>query len=101
MDHEQESDRSCRTPLLGDSQGQKVGVVRHLHGFNSRFLSVPVVIKGGPTEAEVKSKPKHKKNPDVGEKQTVYSSNIVIEQEDAVSFEDQEEVSGFGRCVLL
>ncbi|KAF8623582.1 hypothetical protein AX15_006348 [Amanita polypyramis BW_CC] len=55
--------------------------------------SVPVVVKGGPMEAEVKSLPKHKKNPDVGEKQTVYSSNIIIEQEDAVSFEDQEEIT--------
>ena len=36
--------------------------------------------------------PKHKKNSDVGEKKTVFSSNILIEQEDAASFEDNEEV---------
>lgn len=54
--------------------------------------SVPVTVKGGPETAEVKSLPKHKKNPEVGEKQTVYSSQIFIEQEDAVSFEDNEEV---------
>lgn len=37
--------------------------------------------------------PKHKKNAEVGEKKTVYSSNILVEQEDAQSFEDNEEVS--------
>lgn len=39
--------------------------------------------------------PKHKKNSDVGEKKTVYSSSILIEQEDAQSFdyEANEEVT--------
>jgi glutamyl-tRNA synthetase len=54
---------------------------------------VPVTIKGGPTTPEVKSLPKHKKNPDVGEKMTVYTSLILVEQEDALSFDDQEEAS--------
>ena len=51
-----------------------------------------MTIKGGPTEVEVKTLPKHKKNPEVGEKKTVYSSQIFLEQEDAISFDDQEEV---------
>jgi hypothetical protein len=54
--------------------------------------SVPVTITDGPAEPEVKTLPRHKKNPEVGEKQTVYSSTILLEQEDAASFEDQEEV---------
>ncbi|ESK81806.1 glutamyl-trna synthetase [Moniliophthora roreri MCA 2997] len=54
---------------------------------------VLVNIRGGPATPEVKSLPKHKKNPDVGEKKTVYSSSIVIDQEDALSFEDQEEIT--------
>ena len=56
--------------------------------------SVIVNITGGPATLEVKSVPKHKKNPEVGEKKTVYSSVIIIEQEDAESFntEDNEEV---------
>jgi glutamyl-tRNA synthetase len=53
---------------------------------------VPVTLKGGPSTPEVKILPKHKKNPDVGEKKTVYTSSIIVEQEDAASFEDQEEV---------
>jgi hypothetical protein len=54
---------------------------------------VLVTIKGGPTYPEVKSLPKHKKNPDVGEKMTVYTSLILLEQEDALSFDDEEEAS--------
>ncbi|GLB34771.1 putative class-I aminoacyl-tRNA synthetase family protein [Lyophyllum shimeji] len=55
--------------------------------------STPVTIKGGPTSPEVKSLPKHKKNPEIGEKKTVYASSILIEQEDAQSLEDQEEIT--------
>ncbi|KAJ3865572.1 glutamate-tRNA ligase [Lentinula novae-zelandiae] len=54
---------------------------------------VTVTIKGGPSAVEVKILPKHKKNPDVGEKKTVYSSTILVDQEDAKSFEDQEEIT--------
>lgn len=56
-------------------------------------FSVQVKISGGPATAEVKSVPKHKKNAEIGDKKTVYTSNILIEQEDAVSFDDQEEVN--------
>ena len=49
-------------------------------------------ITGGPETVEVKTLPKHKKNAEVGEKKTVYSSDILIEQDDALSFDDQEEV---------
>jgi glutamyl-tRNA synthetase len=54
--------------------------------------SVPVTLSGGPATPEIKVLPKHKKNADVGEKKTVCTSTIFVEQEDAVSFEDQEEV---------
>ena len=53
---------------------------------------MPVTIKGGPASPEVKSVPKHKKNPEVGEKKTIFSSNVYVEQEDALSFDNQEEV---------
>ena len=57
------------------------------------LVSVPVVIRDGPSAPEIKTLPKHKKNPEVGEKKTVYTSTIFLEQEDAASFEDQEEVN--------
>jgi glutamyl-tRNA synthetase len=43
----------------------------------------------------VKTLPKHKKNPEVGEKKTVYTSSILVDQDDALSFEDNEEVRWF------
>ncbi|KZT71351.1 glutamyl-tRNA synthetase [Daedalea quercina L-15889] len=54
---------------------------------------VKVTVNGGPSEPEVKTLPKHKKNPEVGEKKTVFSSNILVEQEDALSFDDNEEIT--------
>ena len=56
------------------------------------LCSVPVTITGAPAQVEVKTFPKHKKNPEVGEKKTVFSGNVFVEQEDALSFEDNEEV---------
>ncbi|EAU88705.1 glutamate-tRNA ligase [Coprinopsis cinerea okayama7 len=55
--------------------------------------SVPVTVNGGPSSPEIKSLPRHKKNPDVGEKKTVYASHILIEQEDAASFDLNEEIT--------
>ncbi len=59
-----------------------------------RLQRVTVDITGRDTEeVEVLAKPLHKKNPDVGEKQQVFSSKLIMEQEDALSFGDNEEVS--------
>ncbi len=55
-------------------------------------LRVFVTIVGGPATYEVKKHPKHKKNPAIGEKEVVYASTVLIEQEDAKSFELNEEV---------
>jgi len=56
--------------------------------------SVAVTIQGAPSVPEVKLVPKHKKNAEVGNKKTIYSSTILLEQEDAESFdyEANEEV---------
>ncbi|KAG8970859.1 hypothetical protein FRC03_000077 [Tulasnella sp. 419] len=47
----------------------------------------------GQSGVTTQSVPRHKKNPDVGTKTTVYSPVIYIEQEDASSFEDNEEIT--------
>lgn len=52
---------------------------------------VPVTISGGPSEPVIEMKPKHKKNPDLGEKKVIYSSNIFIDQDDAKTLKDNEE----------
>lgn len=46
-----------------------------------------------PSEPVSKPMPLHKKNPDVGEKQTTFSNEILIDQEDAKSFDQDEEIT--------
>ena len=58
--------------------------------------SVPVKLiagEGVPTSPYQKNLPCHKKNPDLGEKQVYYSNEIFVEQEDARTFKQDEEVS--------
>jgi len=52
---------------------------------------VEVQIVDGPSKPTIEKKPKHKKNPDVGEKDVIYASEILIDQEDADALEDGEE----------
>jgi glutamyl-tRNA synthetase len=54
---------------------------------------VPVVISGGPTEPYVGDIAKHKKNAELGTKQVSFSSNILLEQIDAASLEQDEEIT--------
>ena len=60
--------------------------------------SVKVKVNGGPSEPEVRTLPAHKKNPEVGDKKTVFASDLLMEQVDAESFGDNEEV---GRAHIL
>lgn len=53
---------------------------------------VPVTLTGGPAAEESKRLPKHKKNAELGDKTTFFSSSLLIEQVDAKSFDDNEEV---------
>ncbi|KAG2176818.1 hypothetical protein INT44_007482 [Umbelopsis vinacea] len=50
-------------------------------------------INGAPVKAVVEDRPKHKKNPELGSKKTTLSDHIILEQEDAASFELNEEVT--------
>jgi glutamyl-tRNA synthetase len=54
---------------------------------------VTATLKGGPSTPYTEQKPKHPKNPDVGTKKVAYSSAILLEQEDAASFEQDEEIT--------
>ena len=53
---------------------------------------VRVTLHGASPVYETKTLPAHKKNSDLGAKTQVYGSPISIEQTDALSFEDSEEV---------
>src|SRR5271170_4138703 len=48
--------------------------------------------KDVPKAPEAKEIPCHKKNPDLGTKHVYYDSQIFVEQEDAVTFKEDEEV---------
>lgn len=67
-------------------------VLRVLMGLQS----VVVTITGGPAGVETKEMPRHKKNPAIGTKTTVYASEIIIDQADAQSFAIDEEVGHRG-----
>lgn len=54
---------------------------------------VPVIVNGAPELPEVKQLPLHKKDPTIGQKNVVYTKTILMEQEDAASFEDNEEIT--------
>ena len=75
--------------------------------------SVPVELVAGkdvPTAPHCKDIPCHKKNPSLGNKQVYYSNKFFIEQEDARTFKQDEEVpapiilinlghlDGLGKC---
>jgi len=55
--------------------------------------SVKLTFTNETVPVEVKQNPKHKKNPEAGNKDTVYGPVILVEQVDALSFQDQEEAS--------
>ncbi|KAL7421275.1 glutamate--tRNA ligase [Cryptotrichosporon argae] len=56
--------------------------------------AVKVKVTGRDSEAvEVVVKPLHKKNPDVGDKQMVFASELIMEQDDVQSFDDNEEIT--------
>lgn len=55
--------------------------------------AVKVNIIDGPSEPEIQTKPKHKKNPDCGTKPVVFYKQVLIEQEDAETLQENEEVT--------
>lgn len=54
---------------------------------------VPVTIAKAPESVVTEERPKHKKNPDVGLKKILLSKKVLVEQADAASFAEGEEVT--------
>ena len=55
--------------------------------------SVPAIVSGGPETPFTADKPRHVKNPDLGTKKVAYSRDILLDQEDAKSFKQDEEIT--------
>lgn len=53
---------------------------------------VEVIINGGFETAYIEYKSKHNKNPELGNKRIVHGKKILIDQEDAKSFSEDEEI---------
>lgn len=54
---------------------------------------VKATVKGGPATPYTEDKPKHAKNAAVGTKKVAFSDSIILEQEDAKSFKQDEEIT--------
>lgn len=63
------------------------------HTAISKLGTVTARIFGGPAVPEVKEMPRHKKNLELGNKRTTFSSELLLDQTDAKDFEIGEEVS--------
>ncbi|KAK9465879.1 tRNA synthetases class I, catalytic domain-containing protein [Lipomyces arxii] len=63
---------------------------------------VKITIEGGPAVPYKEQKPKHKKNPAVGVKQVIYASEVYVDQEDALTFKEGEEITlmDWGNAIL-
>ncbi|KAJ3258761.1 hypothetical protein HK103_003355 [Boothiomyces macroporosus] len=64
---------------------------RHTALVNDKIVKVNVV--GETVKTEIKAVPKHKKNPDLGNKLTTYAQNLYLEQVDAATVELGEEIT--------
>ena len=54
---------------------------------------VPVKLSNGPAEPYSEEKPKHKKNPEVGLKKVIYAKDVLVDQADAQTFAEGEEIT--------
>ncbi|KAI5365033.1 Putative ribosomal protein L25/Gln-tRNA synthetase [Septoria linicola] len=54
---------------------------------------VTVTVTGAPEAARTEEKPVHAKNADLGNKKVVFSKNIILDQADAQSFAEDEEIT--------
>lgn len=52
---------------------------------------VKVSLRGGPKTEIIENRPKHKKNLEIGNKKVVFSSSVLIDQDDAKTLKDNEE----------
>ena len=64
---------------------------RHTAIVNEKVVKAHV--KGAPQEAYTEDKPRHGKNDSLGTKKVVYSPLIILDQEDAKSFKEDEEIT--------
>ncbi|KOS17226.1 putative glutamate--tRNA ligase [Escovopsis weberi] len=75
---------------------------RHTALLRKDLVKVTLTGAEAPAGVTVEDKPKHPKNPEVGLKKVVYSSSVYVDQADAQTFKDNEEVTlmGWGNAIV-
>jgi len=66
---------------------------RHTAVLKKDIVKVKVTGTEAPAEPFVEEKPKHPKNPAIGTRKVAFSSQLLIDQEDAKSFKEGEEIT--------
>ncbi|KAH9909518.1 glutamyl-tRNA synthetase [Xylariomycetidae sp. FL2044] len=66
---------------------------RHTAVLKKDHTKVAITGEEAPAEARSEDKPLHPKNPAVGTKKVAFSKEVIIDQEDAKSFKDGEEIT--------
>lgn len=54
---------------------------------------VPVKLSNGPASPVTEDKPKHKKNTELGTKKVIFANEILVDQDDAATFAENEEIT--------
>ncbi|KAI1185839.1 tRNA synthetases class I, catalytic domain-containing protein [Nemania serpens] len=74
---------------------KEIDPVAPRHTAISKKDSVKITVKGegAPTEPRAEDKPLHPKNPAVGTKKVAFSQELLLDQADAKSFKDGEEIT--------
>ncbi|KAI1749107.1 tRNA synthetases class I, catalytic domain-containing protein [Xylaria castorea] len=66
---------------------------RHTAILKKDSVKINVTGEGAPAEPRAEDKPLHPKNPAVGTKKVAFSKEVLLDQEDAQSFKDGEEIT--------
>ncbi|KAI0017148.1 tRNA synthetases class I, catalytic domain-containing protein [Xylariomycetidae sp. FL0641] len=66
---------------------------RHTAVTKKDHTKVTITGEGAPAEAHTEDKPRHPKNPSIGTKKVAFSKEMIIDQADAESFKDGEEIT--------
>lgn len=65
---------------------------RHVAIFKDKFVKATITANG-PATPYVEDKPKHNKNAELGTKKVTYSSSLLLDQDDAKTFKEGEEIT--------
>jgi glutamyl-tRNA synthetase len=75
------------------SNKKEIDPIAPRHTSVDTINAVKATVVNGPEKPYTEDKPKHNKNPAVGTKKVAYSKNLLLDQEDAKLFKQDEEIT--------